>query len=245
MKKILFITLVLILIGVSLISIFYIYKYKKEDYKQEKIFEEIIEIVNNNEEQKENETKENSVNIEEIYKINNDIVGWISIDNTNINYPVMQTIDRPNYYLNRNFYKEYSSLGTPYIAEHCNIEKSDNLIIYAHNIIGNKMFGELKNYKNKDYYNNHKIIKFFTKKENAEYEIISVFKTVAYTGFQYYKFYNADNKEEFDTFIKKCKELSFYDTQISAEYGEKIITLSTCEDSIKNGRLVVVAKKLM
>ena len=80
--------------------------------------------------------------------------------------------------------------------------------------------------------------------EKANYEIIAVFKTVAYTGFNYYKFYNANTREEFDTFIKKCKELSFYDTEKVAKYGDKLITLSTCEYSNKNGRLVVVAKKI-
>ena len=106
------------------------------------------------------------------------------------------------------------------------------------------MFGELEKYKKKDFYNNHKTINFNTLYGNAEYEIISVFKTVAYTGFNYYKFVNSSSKLEFDTFIKRCKELSFYDTEKTAEYGNKLITLSTCEYSNKNGRLVVVAKNI-
>lgn len=224
-----------------LISIFFIFKDKKEEHKQEEIFEEIVEIAKEDTEDK----QEEKVNIEELYKINNDIAGWIKIDNTNINYPVMQTKESPNYYLRRNFYKQYSILGTPYIAENCNIETSDNLIIYGHHINENKIFGELENYKSKKYYNNHKIIKFYTIKEKAEYKIIAVFKTVAYTGFQYYKFYDAENEREFNTFVNKCKELSFYDTENIAVYGDKLITLSTCEYSNKNGRLVVVARKIM
>lgn len=224
-----------------LISIFFIFKDKKEEYEQEEIFEEMIDIAKEDVE----EIKEDTVNLKELYKINNDIVGWIKIENTNIDYPIMQTKERPNYYLRRNFYKQYSILGTPYIAENCNIENSDNLIIYGHHINGNKMFGELENYKSKEYYNNHKNIKFYTMKEKAEYEIIAVFKTVAYTGFQYYKFYDAENEREFNTFVNKCKELSFYDTEEIAVYGDKIITLSTCEYSNKNGRLVVVARKSM
>lgn len=240
MKRILFISFVIMLVGISLISIFFIYKDKKEDIEQEKVFEEIIDIVNESEEK-----EENAINIEELYKINNDIVGWLKIDNTNINYPVMQTKDRPNYYLKRNFYKKYSSLGTPYIAENCSIETSDNLIIYGHHIKGKRVFGELENYKSKEYYNNHKNVKFYTMQEKAEYEIIAVFKTIAYTGFRYYEFYNAKDEREFCTFVNKCKELSFYDTEKIAEYGDKLITLSTCEYSNPNGRLVVVARKII
>lgn len=240
MKRILFISFVIMLVGISLISIFFIYKDKKEDIEQEKVFEEIIDIVNESEEK-----EENTINIEELYKINNDIVGWLKIDNTNINYPVMQTKDSPNYYLKRNFYKKYSSLGTPYIAENCSIETSDNLIIYGHHIKGKRVFGELENYKSKEYYNNHKNVKFYTMQEKAEYEIIAVFKTIAYTGFRYYEFYNAKDEREFCTFVNKCKELSFYDTEKIAEYGDRLITLSTCEYSSPNGRLVVVARKIV
>ncbi len=237
MKNILFITLVIILVSILLISIFFIYKDKKEDYQQEKVFEEIIDIANEN--------KENTINVKELYKINKDIVGWLKIEGTNIDYPVMQTKDRPNYYLKRNFYKKYSNLGTPYISENCNIETSDNLIIYGHHIKGKKVFGELENYKSKEYCNNHKNIEFYTMQEKSQYEIIAVFKTIAYTGFRYYEFYNAKDAREFDTFVNKCKELSFYDIETISKYSNKLITLSTCEYSSPNGRLVIVARKVM
>lgn len=240
MKKILFISFVIMLVSISLISIVFIYKDKKEDYEQEKVFEEITNIVN-----KVEEKEENTINIKELYEINNDIVGWIQIDNTSMNYPVMQTKDKPNYYLKRNFYKEYSSLGTPYMAENCNIETSNNLIIYGHHIKGKRVFGELENYKSKEYYNSHKNIIFYTIKEKAEYEIIAVFKTIAYTDFRYYEFYNIKDEKEFNTFIKKCKELSFYGIEETAKYGDRLITLSTCEYSNRNGRLVVVARKVI
>lgn len=106
------------------------------------------------------------------------------------------------------------------------------------------MFGELEKYRKEDFFKNHNTIKFYTKEEKAEYEIISVFKTVAYTGFEYYKFVKANDKEEFNTFIKKCKELSFYDTGKTAQYGEKLLTLSTCDYTSKNGRFVMIAKKM-
>lgn len=247
MKKIIKISVVILLIGFMLISSYFIYKNMQEDKEQEEIFEELENIVTTNETNEEKEQQEDNVNLNKLYKINNDIVGWLKIENTNINYPVMQTKDRPDYYLRKNFYKEYSVFGTPYIDENCDIENGNNLIIYGHHINGNKMFGELENYKNEEYYNKHKFIKFYTLNEKAEYEIISVFKTTVYNdkGFKYYQYYNLEDEREFETFINKCKELSLYDTQKIAKYGDKLLTLSTCEYSQNNGRLVVVARKII
>lgn len=247
MKKIIKILVVILLIGIMLISSYFIYKNMQEDKEQEEIFEELENIVTTNETNEEKEQKEDNVNLNKLYKINNDIVGWLKIENTNINYPVMQTKDRPDYYLRKNFYKEYSVFGTPYIDENCDIENGNNLIIYGHHINGNKMFGELENYKNEEYYNKHKFIKFYTLNEKAEYEIISVFKTTVYNdnGFKYYQYYNLEDEREFETFINKCKELSLYDTQKIAKYGDKLLTLSTCDYSQNNGRLVVVARKII
>ena len=245
MKKIIYVLFLLLLISVMLISSIFIYNEVKEDNKQEKIFEELSNIIETKEEtSSKQEIVEDEINIEELYNINNDLVGWLKIENTSIDYPVMQTKNRPNYYLRRNFYKEYSIMGTPYIAEQCDLNKSDNLIIYGHHINGNKMFGELEKYKKEAFYKNNSIIKFYTKDEIQEYKIISVFKTVAHTGFEYYKYYNFKNESEFNTFIEKCKKLAFYNIEDTASYGDKLITLSTCEYSQDNGRLVVVAKKI-
>lgn len=237
MKKI----VVILLIGIMLISSFFIYKNRKEDKKQESIFEEIKDI-SVNEENKQNTGSE--IDIQKLYEKNSDVVGWLRIDNTTIDYPVMQTKDRPDFYLRRNFYKEYSYLGTPYLAESCDIGKSDNLIIYGHHINGEKMFGELEKYRKQEFYESHKKIKFYTKDEKAEYQILAVFRTVAHTGFSYYKFVNSEDKQEIDTFVSKCKALSFYQIEENAEYGDKFITLSTCDYTKQNGRFVVVAKKV-
>lgn len=241
MKKIIYRIVMILLIGIMLISSYFIYKSKKEDKLQENIFEEIIDVAVKSEIKEEQQ----EIDMQELYNINNDIVGWLKIDDTNINYPVMQTKDKPNYYLRRNFYKEYSQWGTPFLAESCDIQSSDNLIIYGHHINNSKMFGELEHYKKEEYYKNHKYIKFYTMNEKKEYEIIAVFKTVAYTGFKYYQYNSFNNQREFETFIKKCRELSFYNIEKNINYGEKLIILSTCEYSQENGRLVVVAKEIL
>lgn len=239
MKKIIYILLILLLISVMLMSSILLFKDTKENQKQEEVFEQLIQITENN-------NVNNKEKYQELFEQNEDMVAWIKIENTNIDYPVMHTKDKPDYYLRRNFYKEYSYYGTPYIEENCNIETSDNLIIYGHHIKNNQMFGILEKYKKENFYKENKIIEFTTKNKSAKYEIIAVFTTVAYSKdtFKYYEFINLQEKEVFDTFINKCKELSFYNIDKSAEYGDKLITLSTCEYSRKNGRLVVVATEL-
>ena len=241
------------LLGAAAFCGYHIYEHYAHEAEQTEAFEQIAVKVEQAQEDESQApeiplTEEETVLPEygELFLQNSDMVGWISIAGTNINYPVMQTPNEPNFYLKHNFEKEYSDLGTPYIQENCNIAESDNLVIYGHHIKGQKMFGALESYKNKDFYEEHKIIQFDTLTQHGEYEVIAVFKTVAYSskGFRYYDFVNAENAEAFDEYIAKCKELALYDTGITAEYGDRLITLSTCEYSAQNGRLVVVAKKV-
>lgn len=179
-----------------------------------------------------------------VYEQNSDFVGWLSIEGTNINYPVMQTIDEPNFYLKRAFDKSYSDYGVPYVQENCDLATSDNLVIYGHNMSNGSMFADLCKYESEDFYKEHSVIRFDTLAGYGEYEIVSVFKTVAYSkdGFKYYHFVNAKDEDAFNTFMDRCMELSLYDTGVYVEYGDKLITLSTCEYSRANGRMVVVAK---
>ena len=241
MRKIVYTIITILLIGLVLISSYLIFKEKKQNEKQENTFEDLIEIVEENIENQE----ERKIDINKLYEENNDIVGWLKIDNTTINYPIMQNINDPNYYLRRDFYKNYSSYGTPYMAKQCNLN-SDNIVIYGHHMKNNKMFGELEKYKSKDFYNNHKIITFTTLEKEYSYEIFAVFKTTVYTKntFRYYENINFENKKMYNDFINICKDKSLYQTGIEIKDKEKLITLSTCEYSNKNSRLVIVARKI-
>ena len=241
MRKIGYTIITILLISLVLISSYLIFKEKKQNEKQENTFEDLIEIVEENIENQE----ERKIDINKLYEENKDIVGWLKIDNTTINYPIMQNINDPNYYLHRDFYKNYSSYGTPYMAKQCNLN-SDNIVIYGHHMKNNKMFGELEKYKSKDFYNNHKIITFTTLEKEYSYEIFAVFKTTVYTKntFRYYENINFENKKMYDDFINICKDKSLYQTGIEIKDKEKLITLSTCEYSNKNSRLVIVARKI-
>lgn len=242
MKKIIYFCVLTLLIIFIIINSFFIYKILNENNEQEELFENLQEQINIKIEKQENNTKEMDLQI--LYEQNQDLVGWIKIDGTDINYPVMQTKNNPNYYLRKNFYREYSAYGNPFISEDCSIKDSNNLIIYGHHISGKKMFGELESYKNKDFYNKHKIISFYTLKDKYEYEIFSVFKTTTTSNFKYYEYTSCVDEDEYNTYIEKCREMSFYDTKIKINTGDKLLTLSTCDYTIKNGRFVVVAKRI-
>ena len=108
------------------------------------------------------------------------------------------------------------------------------------------MFGLLRNYRSKSYWEKHRYIYFDTLTERHTYEIFAVFTTVATKGkgFAYHQFVDADDQEEYDEYIRDCQNVDLYDTGITPQYGDKLITLSTCEYSQKNGRLVVVARRI-
>jgi sortase B len=175
---------------------------------------------------------------------NPDMIGWIKIDGTTVDYPVMQTPDRPDFYLKHNFEKEWSDYGVPYAAVGCSIDpQSDNITIFGHHMKSGKMFGGLESYKSADFWREHPIIRFDTRAGFGTYQIIAVFK-VNPADFSYHKFISAADQAEFDEYVSRCKALSFYDTGLNANYGDKLISLSTCEYSANNNRLVVVARKI-
>jgi sortase B len=182
-----------------------------------------------------------------IYLLNTDLVGWISIPDTQVNYPVMQSPDRPDYYLTRDFDGKDNKNGCIYVREQCNVFRpSDNLTIYGHNMRNGNMFHDLHKFRDKSFWEGHKYFTFDTILEHHTYEIVAVFTTTASVGrgFAYHLFVNAATEEEFDQYVARCKQLALYDTGVTAEYGDKLISLSTCEYSQVNGRLVLVAKRI-
>jgi len=182
----------------------------------------------------------------DIYTKNDDMIGWLRIPGTDIDYPVMQTVDSPDFYLDHGFDGQKSVYGALYVQENCSILNSDNLIIYGHNMKDGKMFSDLCRYADKSFYNDHRIIYFDTLDIFGTYEIVYVFRTEVYKDgcFKYYNFVNARNEDDFESFIQKCDDMKLYDTGVSAEYGDRLITLSTCAPYAKNGRMVVVAKQV-
>lgn len=183
----------------------------------------------------------------EISALNPDMVGWLTLEGSKINYPVMQSPDRVDHYLYRDFYGNYSSHGCLYVRELCNVDKpSDNITIYGHNMKDGSMLAALMNYRSKSFWQNNRYIHFDTLTQYHTYEVFSVFITTASRGqgFTYHQFVDAEDSAEYDAYVSKCKALSLYDTGITPVYGEKLITLSTCDYSVTNGRFVVVARQV-
>lgn len=190
------------------------------------------------------EKTERMSKLETLRKQNSDIIGWIEIKDTKINYPVVQGTDN-SYYLNHNYKKKYSANGAIFLDKNYSwAPPSSNLLIYGHHTT----FKDLFKYQNKKFYKEHPTIRFTTTGEDVEYEIIAVFKSKVYyqsekNVFKYYYFINAENEEEYNEFVANSKKVSLYDTGKTATYGEQLLTLSTCSYHTKDGRFVVVAKR--
>ena len=199
---------------------------------------------------KEEEKKELVVleKYKKLFSQNKSLIGWIKIDDTNIDYPVMQTVNN-EYYLDHNYNQQYDKNGSIFLDKDCDITNpGTNMIIYGHHMKSGKMFGNLKLYSNKDYYDKHPIIQFDTIYEEGRYQIMYVFRSRIYNEdeivFKYYQFFDVATPEEFDSNMSEMAKISLYDTGVTAKYGDKLITLSTCDNSEQDGRFVVVAKKI-
>ena len=179
---------------------------------------------------------------------NKKLIGWVKIDDTNIDYPVMQTSDN-EYYLTHNLNQENDRNGSIFMDKDCDVLKpSTNYIIYGHHMKSGNMFGKLDLYQDENYCKEHPYIQFDTIYEKGTYEVMYVFRSRVYREeeivFKYYQFIDANSEQEFDSYMSEMASMSLYDTGVTAEYGDQLLTLSTCDYQEKNGRFVVVAKKV-
>ncbi len=179
---------------------------------------------------------------------NQNIIGWITIDGTKINYPVMQSVNgNSNYYLDHNFDQQQDKNGSLFMDDRCSVIKpSVNLIIYGHHMRSGAMFGDLDKYKSESYFQQHPYIRFNSIYETGTWQVLAAFESQVYTdtdiGFRYYDFIDPENEKEFMAGVNNMKALSMYDTGVTAQWGDRLITLSTCDYEQDNGRFVVVAK---
>ena len=219
--------------------------------KEEKVeseLEEKGEIISTENTEEQNEETERMLQVKQLQEQNADIVGWLEIENTNINYPVLQGTDN-SYYMTHNYKKENSKNGSIFLDANYNWNiPSNNLLIYGHNLGNGMMFQELLKYEKESFYQEHPIIRFTTAEEDAEYEIISAFKSRVYhksekNVFRYYFFLNSESEEEYREFVKNAKNASLYPIDVTANYGDQLITLSTCSYYVQDGRFAVVGKK--
>ena len=208
----------LLLSAVAVLSGVKIYSELREQQKEKEDFAVVSQIAEPTvtTAQTESEPAEQSAaerNIQALIAENSDCIGWLSIDGTNISYPVMHTPSEPQKYLRRNFYGRYSQSGVPFLDGRCNLQ-STNLIIYGHNMKNGTMFSNLKKYVDRDFLNAHRTVKFETADGIRYFTVTEVLRT--------------DITD------------AWYD-RIAAEDGSRYLVLSTCYGSGKDGRLLIIA----
>ncbi len=183
-----------------------------------------------------------------LYNKNKSLIGWLKIDDTIIDYPVMQSPDS-EYYLTHNFDQEYDRNGSIFMDPACDVLKpSTNLILYGHHMRSGNMFGDLDLYESKSYMEKHALIQFDTIYERSTWQVMYVFhdniRQDTEISFKYYQFIEANSAEEFASNMAAMAEMSLYDTGVTASWGDRLLTLSTCDSREESGRFVVVAKRM-
>lgn len=210
--------------------------------------------------------------LQPIYKLNDDLVGYLNFpyEDMNLKYPVMQTPHNSDYYIDHDFYGNQSKSGCPYVPAYCDVfAPTDNVVIFGHNMKTGSMFNKLTNYQDRAYWQDHQTFYFDTLYERHTYRIFAVFKTAGklYTedgkqwGYPFHLRNHFDTKAEFDQYIAEIKGAAFgngqyqggafYNTGITPQFGDKLLTLATCEYTMTdpdgyttNGRLVIVAIRI-
>lgn len=212
----------------------------------------LAHLTDDKEEDSTENAEETAPEVLEDYKtllnMNKDLIGWLKIADINIDYPVMQTNDNA-YYLDHNFDNKYDKNGCLFLDYQCDvINRNTNLIIYGHNMQSGNMFGNLDKYSSEEYYKEHPKFEFDTIYEKGAYEIVYVFRSKIYNEdavvFKYYQFLDVQSELEFNSNMAEMSKISLYDTGITPEYGDELLTLSTCDYQENNGRFVVVARKI-
>ncbi len=240
-------TLIVIFASVAIFSGVKLLSLQKEAKKSADDFNKLEQLTKSN---KENENLKYTTSAEKytgVYEMNKHFVGWITIPESPLNYPVVQTKDSPEYYLRRNFNGEYSFYGVPFLDYKCDIDSSDNTIIYGHNMKNKTMFSAVESYADKDYWKEHKYIGFDTMDDFGVYEVVTSFRIdTANSNFYYTESTDFANADEFNNYIANAKSLETYSTGVTAHYGDKLLTLSTCEYTYPDGagRYVLIAKKI-
>lgn len=193
---------------------------------------------------------------------NGDLIGWLRIEDTVVDYPVMQTPEDEEYYLTRGFDREPNANGCLILdtdseagvgtaaCDYADGEPpSTNLIIHGHTMRSGAMFGDLAAYADPDYMAEHSVICFDSLYEHRQYEVIAVFRSQVYETdddvFKYYDFFQADTPEQFSDWYDSIRALSLYDTGVTAQFGDEFITLSCCAYHTEDGRFVVVGKRIV
>lgn len=242
-KRILNIAIYLILFLILICSGFKLYFWYKDKKNNDETTEQLKNNVKLEKIKKDNSNNEKYiVDFKKLKSENSDVVAYIKVNNTNIEYPIVKTSNN-NFYLNHSFDKSKNSRGWIFADYKNKFDNTDkNIVIYGHNMRDESMFGSLKNILNEEWYNNteNKNITFLTEKGNYIYKVFSIYKIESE---DYYIKTNFKNDEDYEKFLNTIKNRSIKNFDINLNINDKIITLSTCANNNRY-RIVLHAKKL-
>ena len=228
MKKIIRLLINLILTSILIFSSYNIYiklaKYKKAD----NVYKDIRKISKSTEDNKD----------DELSSINSDYRFWLKVDNTNIDYPVVQSEDN-DYYLTHDFNKDYLASGSIFMDYRNNFEEDKSTIVYGHHMRNKTMFGELANYKDENFFNGNNLINIEYKGKTYTYQVFSAY--VADLTEDYLKV-DFENDEDYQSYINYITNRSMHKSDLQVSKEDKIITLYTCSYEFKDARTIVHAK---
>ena len=183
----------------------------------------------------------------QLHEMNPEFFGWLTAEGVGIDYPVMYSPTRAQYYLNRDFYGAYSDSGIPFIDERCP-ENGNYYLIYGHLMVNKSIFGRLPEYADPAVWQAYPTIRFDTVYEEREYAVMAAFYTRLLLpeewGFRYYEYYDLTNEAVFNEYVANVLALRIYDTGVTAQYGDELLVLSTCSHHTDDGRFVLVAKRI-
>lgn len=247
------IVVLIICIVMFAINIYNSYKTKKDIEKVQDIFhnETTIGVIDNT-----NDPDESPIlpQFESLLDINPETIGWVTVPNTTADFVVVQKTDEEignEYYLKHDFFNESSESGAVFMDRRDIVTEnstSDNLILYGHNQADKTMFGDLKKYKDIEFYKNNPVLTFSTLYNENKYKIISYFVIDSDTEhediFDYHNYINFNTQEKFDYFISEIKDRSYMLNDVDVKYGDNLLTLSTCSSEFSSARFVIVAREV-
>lgn len=179
-----------------------------------------------------------------LLQVNPNCIGWLRIDGTDISYPVVQGIDN-TFYLSHDFYRNEAICGCLFVDFRNDLyAEEEHLIIYGHQMKDGSMFKQLNGYKQEDFFQQHKRITFYLKRKKYQYTVVAVYITDTERGRDYYNYLHKKTRLQQIEYLKKMEQYQPYSTGVGIVENDELLSLSTCEYTNTNGRLIILAKRI-
>lgn len=256
MRKIEKVMLIVLMVA-SVICGKYLLDYWRDSYDNRQNYRQMEEIAFPEKDTEDDDTEEDNTESNEdnpmtvddfgyqaLLDENADCIGWLKIDGTDISYPVVQGKDN-GFYLHHDFQKNYAICGTLMLDFRNDIAtEQEHLIIYGHQMKDGSMFKQLNGYKKEEFYHEHKEITLYLENQKYQYEVATVYVTNVAQNGGYYDYLHKETREQQMDYLQKMAAYQLYPTGVTVRKDDELLSLSTCEYSSTNGRLIVLARRI-